>query len=325
MHIQTRMKSQLIDKVVKVLSNAGFQISDCSETRSCFNIIAKRDVLLFIKIMKNVEGLTKETSIELRRISSLLSAIPLIISEYMKSVMLSDGVIYSRYGIHVMNLRTLERIIDEELPIIYSIRGNYCMRIDHRMLADLRRSMGMTQDEFARELGVSKQSVYRYENFGRISLRIAKRIMSLLNEDIAITSNLQKIELQIRNFRYDFRHNTEKHFEHNMRNLSSLKQIVLRELKNMGFSALSIRAPFDVFAIENETESERIFLLVSNDSRRLGRRIEILREISDMVGAYRACISDRKSYENSDVTIMKPNELFEISDTTEFIQRISNS
>ncbi|HIE33931.1 MAG TPA: helix-turn-helix domain-containing protein, partial [Candidatus Altiarchaeales archaeon] len=305
----------LIEHTINVLRNSRFQISDCSKTRSCFDIIAKREILLFIKIISNIEGLTRSASIELRRVAGLVSALPLTISDHKKSRKLSTGVVYSRYSLPVMNVETLKKILSDELPLIYSIRGNYCMNIDPELLIALRRKLGMTQEELASRLGISKQSIYRYEHYGRMSLGIARRMMDFLDDDIAIANDFYMIKSQSESNQTDSYY---RHMEH-MYSLSSIKRIALNELIKIGFSAQSTNAPFDIHAIEKE--EDRIFIVASNDGRRLRSRIDLVKEISDIIGGYRICISDRN--EDTDITIMKPRELREISDTKEFIELIS--
>lgn len=304
------MKSELINRAIEVLRNAGYDVLDCSSARSCFDIIAKKNEILLIKVLTNIESLGRHTSIELRNIAGILSGIPLIIGENMKSSKLSNGVVYMRYEIRIVNLDTFADILGDRTPLVYSVRGNYCMNINSELLVQLRRGLGMTQEELAVELRVSKQSIYRYESSGNISIKIAERLMEILDEDIAIPNKLVlklggKIHKRLSTKTY--------------KNLTGLERAVIRDLENIGFSTLPTNAPFDIFAREKSDESEKLFTIVSNDGKRLRHRIKLINEISELLEGYRICISDRRE-DNAEVLIIKPGELHKIRDSQELIE-----
>jgi len=300
------MKSGLINEAIEILENAGYLVSDCSGSRSCFDILAKKDKLLLIKVLANIDGLSRRCSVELRNVASITSAIPLILSDHMKSTKLCKGIIYARYDIQVMNTATFEDIVNENMPLVYSVRGNYCIKIDSSLLVKLRKKLYMTQEELADELGVSKQSVRRYEFYGRMSVEIAERLMDILKDNIAIPN---EVFISDRSYL--------PHSYGSMdRKLTMLKGMVLEKFRDIGFFAALTNAPFDIVAMESE--DERILTTVSDDSRRLRRKIDTINEISEIIGSYSICISNR--HEDSDVVIMKPRDLSRIKDSEELIE-----
>ena len=305
------MKSSLIKRAIDILKNANYRVSDCSTSRSCFDILAKKEKILLIKVLANIDGLTRRCSLELRNVASIISAIPLILSDHMKSAKLCRGIIYTRYNLQVINIATLEDIVNEKMPLIYSVRGNYCIKIDSSLLVKLRKGLDMTQQELADELGISKQSVHRYEFYGRMSVEVAEHLMEILKNNIAIPNDI---------FISDRFHPTYS-YEIMGRRLTKLRRMVLEKFRDMGFSAILTNAPFDIVAMESE--DERILTTVSDDSRRLKRKIDTIDEISNIIGSYRVCISNR--HEDSDVIIIKPRDLDKIKDSEELIQMLANS
>src|SRR5512137_2451012 len=135
------MKSSQVSEVAAVLEAAGYRILDCSGLRSCFDLIAKKDKLLFIKVLANVDGLTRRACEELQNTAAATSAVPLVVGDHTKTVQLQDGVVYERYNLRVLNLKTLEEVINEQMPSVYSVRGNYCIRIDQTLLVKLRKRL----------------------------------------------------------------------------------------------------------------------------------------------------------------------------------------
>ena len=304
------MKAELVSRLLGILHDEGFRTSDCSGTRSCFDILAKKREILLIKALGNIEAFSRINAMELANLAELLNAVPLVIGEQMKSARLSTGVIYSRYEVHVINAETFGDILRDRMPFIHSVRGNYCVRIDSQLLGRLRRGLDLTQEELATELGVSKQSIHRYENSGRISLDIANRLMDFLHEEIRIPGGIAEDEI----------HQVSGGILE--RNLTSLKKTVLREFQSIGLSSQATNAPFDILSLENSHE-KRILSIVSDDGRRIGIKVEMLTEASEIIGGYRVCISNRR--QDADILIMKPDELAEIKNVEEFVRILTRS
>ena len=275
------MKSDLIDRIVKVLSEAGFQFVDCRGARSSFDVLAKlNDTVLLVKVLGNIEALSQTSVDELRAVSSMLGAVPIIVGERMKNTLLQDGVVYDRYGSCVLNASTFDQLVHNVLPKVYSTRGNYCVHVNSAMLSELRRKAGLTQEELADRIGVSKQSLYRYENSGRMSLDVFENIMDFF-EDSGLV--MPTFEMRVEQSRPKVVEDADFH-------MNRLKAKVIREFRGMGFRTSLAKAPFDVIA----TEEERVLTVVSNDWRRLKHKIDILDGISEIVGGYRVCVSERR-------------------------------
>ena len=100
---------------------------------------------------------------------------------------------------------------------------------------------------------------------------------------------------------------------------------VLKEFNHIGFSTTSVNAPFDILAREGEevrsrhpsrrlasyNSAKRIFTVVSNDTRTLKKKIKIVKEISDITGSYKICVSEKK--QDVDIVLIKPDDLKEIT------------
>jgi len=232
------MKEEDVAKMVSILEDAHFQVSDCSQVRSCFDLLARRDdMLLLIKILGNIEGVTYRLAAELKNVARSLSGTPLIIGDHMKTSPLAAGIIYTRYGVTVMNMESLSEMLSQKIPLVYSIRGNYCVHIDCSLLSKIRKKENYTQEELAERLSVSKQSIYRYESSGRITLEIAERLVELLKEDLMIPKAVLPQEVPAET-------------EESPQFVTGLKRAAYREFQDMGFSVSFMNAPFDIFASE---------------------------------------------------------------------------
>jgi putative transcriptional regulator len=301
------MKESLVSEVARVFGKAGYQAVSCEGMQSSFDVLAKGGNRLFlVKVLSNVESFTTAKSSELKSVAGILQGIPLIVGERIKSTLLEGGVVYERYGVHVVSVETLKRMLDDEAPTAYTVRGNYCVRVNPGRLSEARRRLGFTQDELAGFLGVSKQSVYRYECHGRMSTVIAERVSELFGEveGLFLPNDVFCAEPSLDDVGF------EGH-------VSGLKRRTFEFFRSIGFDASLTKAPFDIVL----RDEDMVFIAVSNDWRRLERRIQVVEEISDAVGGFSVCITERAR--SASGVVLKPEDLKEIRTSREFIRLLS--
>lgn len=285
---------------------SGFEVVDCRGQRSSFDVLAKRgETLLLVKVLANLEGLSRQAADELKRVSGILGGSPLVVAEHMKNSKLAEDVVYDRYGVYASNLSTFNKIANDAAPKVYSTRGNYCVRINGCMLADARGRRGLTQGSLAEKLGVSKQSVYRYERSGRMSLEVFERLAGLLETDLLEPEFHLSFDSQVQS-------------TSDSGKLTRLKREACRSFRSIGFRTTLTNAPFDVVA---RTE-ESVFSVVSNDWRRLKAKLSVLDEVSGLIGGYTLCVSERRV--KSETSVLTPEELSEIKSPRELFKILSN-
>jgi putative transcriptional regulator len=303
------MKPHLLRRVVGLLEGSGFIVSDCNGARSCFDVLARKGgVLILVKVLSNIESVTKNTVHELKKVSYLTGGVPLVVGERLKSSKLMDGAVYERYGVSALNLSTMENLVHDSMPVAHSIRGNYCAKINPGMLRSLRNVMDLTQEKLALELGVSKQSVYRYESSGSVPFDIMERMLKIFEDDKRLLLHEDVFDVQVQREDSSF----------NMR-VPDTRRLVADKLENIGFSTSIINAPFDVVAREHET----VYTVVSDDNRRLERKISLVNEIAKVVGGYGLCVT-RRHVGRKGVAVLKPEELDEFASPGELIDRIAD-
>ncbi|MFC2154447.1 helix-turn-helix domain-containing protein [Candidatus Altiarchaeota archaeon] len=316
------VKGELTSKVAELLRRDGFQVVDCQGIRSCFDLFARRGETLFvIKVVSNVEGFTSKSSVEIRQVANMLSGLPLIVTERMKHSDLKDGVIYSRHGVNVVTLNTLEGVIESTLASTYSIRGNYCTQLNPEKLVSLRKKYGLNQEDLAREVGVSKQSIYRYESSGRAAVDVAERLEEFFGQNLRKEFGFFDLEGELqRPAKLEF--GRDYH-------ITELKRRVLQCFRDMGFSTSLTNAPFNVMASDSELKRMRekprrgrtmieVLSVVTNDPQKLDKRVSVVNEISEMVGGYSMTISERSFDVESKV--IRPRDLEGISKRKELIR-----
>lgn len=177
------MQGTVVDSVLKILEKAGFEVTDLVETKPrCFEIIAKREEnILLVKVLYNIDSLKPEIAEDMKSLSILLNASPIIIGERFKFSYLDRGVVYNRYDLPVINTATLyDLIIDRIPPVIYSAPGGYYVKLDSEKIRDVWENLGISLGVLAKELGISRRGVKKYEEGVDTSVENALKLEDLL-------------------------------------------------------------------------------------------------------------------------------------------------
>ncbi|HKZ45492.1 MAG TPA: helix-turn-helix domain-containing protein [archaeon] len=177
------MVGNLIKKEFQVLTSEG-----------CFDIAAKKDFLMLIKALTNVDGLNKDQAMSLRAISYFLSAYPFVVSVKTNRETLSNQIIYSRFQLPVVTPNMFESIIEkEEVSLVRSAKGKHSVMIDADALREKRESMQLSLKEFSEIIGISKKALYEIEN-KRVnpSFDTVNKIESVIETDLKDNYELEK-------------------------------------------------------------------------------------------------------------------------------------
>ncbi len=177
-------RTALVGNITAMLEDANFLVSDrCSVRPKSFDLAARRgDDLVLLKILGNIDALTRETGAELRRLGDYLSATPMVIGLRTRNQELEPGVVYFRHGVPVINPDTAYDLFIEEVPpLIYAAPGGLYVSIDGDLLADEREERGWSLGQLANELGVSRRTVSKYEDGMNASIEVAIQLESLFD------------------------------------------------------------------------------------------------------------------------------------------------
>jgi putative transcriptional regulator len=151
-------KSFLVNRLVKSLKEKEFQLF---LTQGCFDIAARKDFLMLIKALTNVDGLLEEQAQSLKTISYFVSGYPLVVSERTNRGSLCDEVIYSRFQLPVVTPSTFECIIEEEMiPEVKAIKGKHTVVINAVYLKKRRQELNLSLGKLSKEIGISKKALY---------------------------------------------------------------------------------------------------------------------------------------------------------------------
>lgn len=153
-------KNFLVNKVVNALLKRNFEVL---VTEGSFDIAAKKEKLILIKILLNVDGLNEDQALSLRAVAHFMSAFPFVISMQNNRNILEKNIVYSRFELPVVTPKLFEAIIDEEVEALQSAKGKHTIEINEQALREKRNESEFTLEQLANLVGISKKALYEIE------------------------------------------------------------------------------------------------------------------------------------------------------------------
>lgn len=305
------MQATVVDSVLKILEKSGFSVTDLAETKPrCFEIIAKKDDnLLLVKVLYNIDSLKPEIAEDMKSVSILLKASPIVIGERFKFSYLDRGVVYNRYGLPVINTATLyDLIVDRIPPVIYSAPGGYYVRLDSDRIREVREELGISLGVLAKELGISRRAVKKYEEGVDTSVENALKL-----EDILETNVVKAIDI----LRFMGREVNEQRDI----GLSNEEAEIVDQLRYLGIKVYPIRhAPFDVIF----KPIDELVLTGIRQVKEIEKRAFVLDKVSSTLSTDAAYIVDESIDKDvGSVIFLVKEELESISSSKDFITLIN--
>ncbi len=269
-----------IDEVINSLKEAGYIVPRPMGlfdpqywNKSSFDIVARKDVLLMIKIVTNIDVISNELVEDLKLISFFFNGIPLLIGKETRKEPLRDDVVYERRGIPAMNLTTFKKIINNNEIYVISRKGGFYSKVDNEKIRRVRLEQGFSLQDVAVQLGVSRKAVYLFERENQIKAENVEQLERIFK---------QKFKLPINIFSWEI----EKEFNPSVKETdfqAEIKEI----LADLNFTIDWVKkAPFDAITSnpdEKQLKAEESCLITSlsfSHRMQLYNRLELIREIS---------------------------------------------
>lgn len=203
-------KSFLLNKVVNTLQRNEF---DVFLTHGCFDIAARRENLILIKTLLNVDGLNQDHALSLRTLSHFISAYPFVISTKTNREMLSDDVVYSRFEIPVLTPNLFEEMLTDEVVVDQSAKGRHTQEINVFALHERREELNYTLESLANEIGISKKALYEIEKKRVNPTRgTVKKMESILSITLTMPYEMKRAEPAYLKPKDEFESNVSKEF-----------------------------------------------------------------------------------------------------------------
>lgn len=310
------MRELLLERLVSILNRAGFITSErCDVRPSSFDLAARReDVLLLLKVLSNIDGLSEEAALEIKKLASYLLAHPLVIGERTSDHSLETGAVYLRYGISSINLETLSEYFLEGIPpLVYAAPGGLYVNIDGGVLKETRIEKQISLGTLAGFLGVSRRTISKYEEGMDATIDAAIKLESILEMPIAKPIDLLDFEAESEKISLD------------ALKLTSLERQVLEMLVGIGFDVLPTkRSPFNALSKDRSTT---ILTGISEHREISMKRVRLMSSVSRVAKTQSIYIVEKspgKSTQIGDTVLMHRDELEKVDDASDFVDLIKH-
>jgi len=275
----------LLNDIEEMLEENGYNYCEYS---GCFDIAARRESIMLLKVLSNVDSFQEEQANNLKTLSNDLDAKPMLIGVHTRREALSDNIVYGRFDIPTINPRTLENILHGALPSIYRFRGGMFVEIDSAGLKKAREEAGFSQSQLAEKVGITKKSVYEHESRKlKIVYKNAVRIEKILK-----TSLVLPLELKMP-------------YATKISPRSSFEGKISQNFRKMGFATDFVyQSPFNMIA------KEKSFMLISDvdeKKNRIQKNIPYISDFSNVTKKSAVVITNEEI--NCDIPTLREEEL----------------
>jgi putative transcriptional regulator len=308
----TTARNQLMREVMSNLEEAGFEMSSqCDVRPSCFDLVARRgERLILVKVLSNIDALTKEDAVTLQQVALFFNATGLVIGEKTRRGALEQGAVYRRYGVYTITPPSFHNMTaDGQAPREFIQRGGKFVAIDGAKLKSVRISHRMTKEELADCAEVSTRAILAYEKDEMdVSSDVAERLEKVLETDLIIPIDVLGKPI-------GHRHIDRPRFP---KDVPDLEKRVNEFFERLGMKVLwTDRAPFHVAAKEDGPPV--ITGVGSLKSWTLQKRVEILKSVSKVAESNAVIIVEEGKAEEqvSELPVIRQLELDEIDRPSE--------
>jgi putative transcriptional regulator len=306
----------LLQRVRSIFLDAGFQVSErCSQRPRSFDLIAgDREILLVIKAISHIDGVSEDIARDLDLVSYYLGGAPLIVGERTRDADLRRGAVYVRYGIHAISVPTLsDFLIDGAPPLVCVSPGGLYVNIDEKLLHALREERELSLGDLAHLLGVSRRTISKYENGMGTTMEVALRIEELFDTAVTKPVDLLRHEPRFADSRAGEGHPPDPQ--------EPARGETLADLERMGMEIhLLRRAPFEALArYEDET-----ILTGYGTAQHVAKRAPLIGNLSRIAKAHALCVlvGYRRQKTIGDTLVIGEERLHSLEDGSELMALI---
>lgn len=194
----------LFEKIVDTLISRKANFLITNGKSYSYDVIAKvrvnsDDRKLIIKISSDVDRIVKSEIVDLALLSKTANALPIIIGLFINNKLMSNDVVYRKFGIVAMSFKSLKNILNGKPIKFIKERGVTKAKVKGELLRKLREEAGLSLGDLAEMLGVNRKTVYEYERGTfEASERTAKTLMKIFGEnileDVELTPSTSELE-----------------------------------------------------------------------------------------------------------------------------------
>jgi putative transcriptional regulator len=299
----------MTDGIVRGLMRRDY---DVLVTRGCFDIAAKKDGIILIKSLTNIDGLLQEQARSLAKIAHYVSAHTYVVSVRTNRSILSDNMIYERFGLPVVTPKTFESVLEEDAYLSKAAKGRHTVEVNTSLVRERRQEMRFTLEELAMLVGISKKAMYEIESERTDPTeKTARKLEITLKAKLRTLYGPAKIAAPV----------PEAKFK--IESKDPLQRTVNKELDRIGIDNSPVRhAPFEIVGKDRRP----ILTGISETQESLGKLASQVGKISKIFGSMAFMVTRTATKKNVDgLTLLAEKDLEGISSAKELEEMIEES
>lgn len=290
-------KKNLIQETVEILEDSPFNYS--YPYTSSFDLFASKECnSLVLKVLDNIDGITKGVSQEIKQLSKFLGASPLLIGDHASTGSLEEMIVYKRHDLPAISPSTFEKVVRRKEVFLMQGRGGYYVKLDPKKLKKRRKEENLSINRLSKKTGISSRSLMNYEKDGIASLEKAKELERILGDILGDLKPLRKkVEVKIHR---------------------KARSGLAEKFLELGFESLETKkAPFDV-CLKDRKET---FIVSKKDNKPRERFLKLLRSLEEVIPTNPFFISDKRSY-FGDLPAISEKELKKFKDKDDLKENV---
>jgi putative transcriptional regulator len=306
-------RDRLVDEVRGALARTGFYLSDKTTARGvAFDVVARRDdVLLLVKVLANVDSFSKSSAGQLRMIATTLQGAPLLIGERSGAGPLEDGVIYSRFGVPILSMRSFLEFFEQGVPpFIFSAPGGLYVKLDGEKLRQAREQKQISLGALAEVAGVSRRAIQMYLEGMSATIDIALRLEEFLGEPLVLPMDPFLYSRETADLLTGFD------------DLERFERDVFTRLERLGYDVLpTVKCPFEAFTRDREVV---LLTAVTSSKERADEKAGVLTNLARVVERDSVLFVERRTSRTSlrGTPLIGRDELRRIRDRAKILELI---
>jgi predicted transcriptional regulator len=192
-------RDRIITETEKELNANGYSTVLASNMHTCADVFAERLGRKFvIKIVYNIDSVTRKEAESLSKLSEFLDAEPLILASFSKNAKLRPNINYRRFSITCISPETLPEL-SLSVPSLFASKSvGIKAKIDSSKLQRLRKTSDLRIAELAQKSRLSKATLYKHEsNDVYAAIDTITRLENVLNGSIKSESVFENKKVKL--------------------------------------------------------------------------------------------------------------------------------
>ncbi|TFG07875.1 MAG: helix-turn-helix domain-containing protein [Promethearchaeota archaeon] len=265
-----------------------FHHAENKKSKFCFDFLVKKSNLFYlVKVFPNIDNLNESVIENIKVLCQLLNCKPILIGIKNRYHNLEDNTIYIRDDLPFISVKTLFKILNDDIyPYYLSRKGGKVVFLNGDLMKTLREQKNISRRKLSEKLGVTKRTLCSYENENlRPSQEIAEELLDTLQEKTIF----KKINVFEWHFELDFEN---KDFI-KTRELTDFESHLQEIFKDIGITTIWYKrgqVPFEFsicskdFFLKSDSEFYPLFSGLSQENAKINKlNLEYLRSFANMV------------------------------------------